>query len=41
MGFEPPSDILRLPHQRLQVGDVNRMVDKIRDLTEYVWEELL
>ena len=23
------------------MGDVNRMVDKIRDLTEYVWEELL
>jgi hypothetical protein len=41
MGFEPPSDTLRPPHQRLQVGDVNRMVDKIRDLTEYVREELL
>jgi hypothetical protein len=41
MGFEPPLDTLRPPHQRLQVGDVNRMVDKIRDLTEYVWEELL
>jgi hypothetical protein len=41
MGFEPPSNTLRPPHQKLQVGDVNRLVDKLRDLSEYVREELL
>ncbi len=41
MGFEPPSDTIRPPHQRLQVGDANKMIDKIRDLSEYIREELL
>jgi hypothetical protein len=41
MGFEPPSDTLQPPHQRLQVGDVNKIVNKLRDLSKYIQEELL
>jgi hypothetical protein len=41
MGFEPPSNTLQPPHQKLQVRDVNRLVDKLQDLSEYVQEELL
>jgi hypothetical protein len=41
MGFEPPSNTLQPPHQKLQVVDVNRLVDKLQDLSEYVQEELL
>jgi hypothetical protein len=41
MGFEPPLNTLQPPHQKLQVRDVNRLVDKLRDLSEYVREELL
>lgn len=41
MGFEPPSDMLRPLYQSVQVADANKMVAKIRDLTEFVREELL
>jgi hypothetical protein len=41
MGFEPPSETTRPPYHAIQVADANQMIDKIRDLTEYIWEELL
>ena len=41
MGFKPPLETMRPPYHAIQVADANWMIDKIRDLTEYIREELL
>ena len=40
MGFEPPTNTRRPPHQALQAQEANRMVDKMQDITEFIREEL-
>jgi hypothetical protein len=40
MGFEPPSDMKRPPYQALQAREVNQMIDKMRDVTEFIREEM-
>ena len=40
MGFEPPSGIKRPGYQALQAQEVNQMVEKMRDVTEFIREEM-
>jgi hypothetical protein len=41
MGFELPSDTRRPRHQALQAHEANTMVDKMRDITEFIREEMI
>ena len=40
MGFEPPTDKTRPTHQALQARDANAMIDKMRDITDFIREEM-
>ena len=40
MGFEPPTNKTRPTYQALQAREVNVMVDKMRDITEFIREEM-
>ena len=41
MGFEPPTGIQRIGSQAIQARQANDMADKMRELTEYIREEML
>ena len=41
MGFEPPTDTPRPTYQVVQASDANRMIDKMKDIEQFVREELL
>jgi hypothetical protein len=40
MGFEPPSGTQRPAYQALQAREVNQMIEKMRDVTEFIREEM-
>lgn len=40
MGFEPPTNTPRPPHQALQAREANRMIEKMQEITEFIREEL-
>jgi hypothetical protein len=40
MGFEPPTNKTRPAYQALQARDVNVIINKMRDITEFIREEI-
>jgi hypothetical protein len=41
MGFEPPTHKKRPAYQALQASEVNTIINKMRDVTEFIREELI
>jgi ribosomal protein L15 len=40
MGFKPPTNKTRPSYQALQAREVNTMIDKMRDITKFIREEI-